>query len=238
MIEPRAIADWMKAQVQAAGMEGIVLGLSGGIDSAVVGALAKMAVGDKTLGLIMPCHSLPQDADHALLVAKEFDIATEFVDLGPVYDTVIEALPAGTDLATANIKPRIRMITLYHQAQSRKSLVAGTGNRSEIAVGYFTKHGDSGVDMLPIGNLLKVEVRELARELGVPEPIITKPPSAGLWEGQTDEGEMGFTYDELDRTIARATRGGFTPSTKSEKRIAAMMAGSEHKRRMPPSWKP
>src|SRR5690606_5628013 len=106
------------------------------------------------------------------------------------------------DMAVANLKPRLRMTTVYYVANTRNYLVAGTGNRSELTIGYFTKYGDGGVDLLPIGRLLKAEVRELARELGIPERIITKAPSAGLWAGQTDEGEMGFTYAELERYLS------------------------------------
>ncbi len=238
MADPDAIVKWMKEIVDQSGCEGIVLGLSGGIDSAVVAGLAKQACGENVLGVIMPCNSVPEDADYALQVAREFDIETEYIDLCPVFDSFMEILPEGEEPAAGNIKPRLRMTALYYFANIRNYLVAGTGNKSEIAIGYFTKYGDGGTDMLPLGGLLKCEVQDLARETGVPEEIITKTPSAGLWEGQTDEDEMGFTYSELDRVIAKVEKGGFTPQTKTEIMIAEMMKKSEHKRQPVPMYIP
>lgn len=225
------ISGWIAEQVRGAKAEGIVLGLSGGVDSAVTAALAKKALGDKVLGVHMPCHSDPTDLEHARLLADKFDIETEYVDLSPVFDSLMASLPKGSDLAAANLKPRLRMATLYYFANSRNYLVAGTGNKSELTVGYFTKYGDGGADILPLGDLLKSQVRELARELGVPEEIIAKPPSAGLWAGQTDEGEMGITYDELDRTIAAIEKGDTSGCDESVlEQVRAMRAASEHKR--------
>ncbi len=201
------LEDFIRDQVRAASCRGVVLGLSGGIDSSVLGVLCKRVFPDTTLGIIMPCYSIPADEEHARLLAEKFAIRTEKVVLDGVYDTCLKAFPdfqtepSRKRLAGANLKARLRMITLYHAANQLQYLVAGSGNCSELTIGYFTKHGDSGVDMLPLGNLVKSEVRELARYLGVPDIIITKPPSAGLWEGQTDEDEMGFTYEGLDRYI-------------------------------------
>ena len=229
------ISGWIAERVREAKAEGIVLGLSGGVDSALTAALAKKALGEKVLGLLMPCHSDPTDLEHARLVATKFDIETEYVDLGPVFDRLMASLPRGSDLAVANLKPRLRMATLYYFANSRNYLVAGSGNKSELTVGYFTKYGDGGADLLPLGDLLKYQVRELARELGVPEEIIAKPPSAGLWAGQTDEGEMGITYDELDRTIASIEKGDTRDCDEATvERVKAMMTTSEHKRRFMP----
>ncbi len=232
------ISGWIKEKVEEAVAEGIVLGLSGGVDSSLTAALAKKALGDKVLGLLMPCHSDPTDLEHARMVAIKLGIETEYVDLGPVFDSLMASLPRGSDLAVANLKPRLRMATLYYFANSRNYLVAGTGNKSELTVGYFTKYGDGGADLLPLGDLLKSQVRELARELGVPEEIIAKPPSAGLWAGQTDEGEMGITYDELDRTILAVDlhrNSGEKGDTRGcdeaiLERVKAMMVASEHKR--------
>jgi NAD+ synthase len=179
--------------VEGAGAEGVVLGMSGGVDSSVVAVLAKKGLGDGVLGLILPCHSDPTDVEHAQRVATKFDIKTEYVDLTPIFGCLLKTLPPGGRLAVGNLKPRLRMATLYYYANSRNYLVMGTGNKCELACGYFTKYGDGGVDILPLGDLLKTQVRKLACELGIPEEIITKPPSAGLWEGQTDEGEMGIT---------------------------------------------
>ncbi|MFB0537609.1 MAG: NAD+ synthase [Anaerolineae bacterium] len=232
------ISEWIKERVEEAGAEGIVLGLSGGVDSSLTAALAKKALGDRVLGLLMPCHSDPTDLEHARLVADRFDIETEYVDLGPVFDSLMASLPRGSDLAVANLKPRLRMATLYYFANSRNYLVAGTGNKSEITVGYFTKYGDGGADILPLGDLLKTQVRELARELGIPEEILAKPPSAGLWAGQTDEGEMGITYDELDRTITAIEKGDTSGCDEATlERVKAMRAASEHKRQLIPICK-
>ena len=226
------ISSWIKERVEEAGAEGVVLGMSGGIDSAVTAVLARMGLGDGVLGLIMPCHSNPTDLEHARLVAAKFGIETEYVDLTPTFDRLLEALPSGDRVAAGNLKARLRMAVWYYFANSRNYLVAGAGNRSEIKVGYFTKFGDGGADMLPLGSLLKTQVWELARELGIPEEIITKPPSAGLWEGQTDEGEMGISYDELD-SILVAIESGDTVECNQEAlaRVRAMMAASQHKRK-------
>lgn len=228
------LTDWIRAEVTAGGGRGAVFGLSGGIDSAVVAALAKQAFPHHTLGVVMPCHSDPRDAEDGALVAHHFGVPSATVDLAPVYDLLLEQLAgSSTDLpesrlATANLKPRLRMTTLYGFANQFGYRVLGTGNRSELAVGYFTKYGDGGVDLLPLGSLVKSEVRDLARSLGVPARIITKPPSAGLWADQTDEAEMGLTYEELD---AYLLTGAASPAVKAK--VDAMNAASEHKRALP-----
>jgi NAD+ synthase len=226
------ISNWIRERVEEAGAEGVVLGMSGGVDSSLAAVLAQRGLGDGVLGLIIPCHSNPTDSEHARLVATEFGIKTEYVDLAPVFDCLLQALPHSRDrVAAGNLKARLRMAVWYYFANSRNYLVAGTGNKSEIKCGYFTKYGDGGVDILPLGDLLKTQVRELARELGIPEEIITKPPSAGLWEGQTDEGEMGITYEELDKVLV-AIESGNTGHCDQEAlaRVRAMMAASQHKR--------
>ena len=229
------LSAWIKEKVEAAGCRGLVLGMSGGIDSSVVAALCVKAFPINTIGLIMPCHSIDEDRVHAEAVAKKFSIPTKIVVLDGIFDTYLKFLPdfkpeaSLSRLSQANLKARLRMITLYYSANQLKYLVAGSGNRSELTVGYFTKHGDSGVDMLPLGNLVKKEVRELARFLKIPQAIIDKPPSAGLWAGQTDEGEMGFTYEALDSYILT----GKAPAD-LKKRIDAMKAASAHKCATPP----
>ena len=249
----RDIADWMKSQVAGAGARGIVVGLSGGIDSAVVAGLASTALPGHVVGVLLPCHSDPRDEADARLAAEHFQVATIRVDLAAAYDrllvdarTAIAHLPPEqrsvlvhdevdikARVPVANIKPRLRMTTLYFVANSLNYLVAGTGNRSELTIGYFTKYGDGGVDILPIGALVKSEVRALARELGVPEPIIEKAPSAGLWEGQTDESEMGFTYADLERYLSGGP-DAVTPALAL--RIERLARASEHKRGVPPTY--
>jgi NAD+ synthase len=150
---------------------------------------------------------------------------------------MLAALPPDVpDMAQANLKPRLRMVTLYALAQTHGYLVAGTGNKSEMRVGYFTKYGDGGVDVEPLGDLYKWQVRALARELGVPQPVIDRPPSAGLWVGQTDEGEMGITYDELDAALAAIETGQTTAMDPALlARVQGMMSDSAHKRATPPT---
>ncbi|MBU1999094.1 MAG: NAD+ synthase [Candidatus Omnitrophica bacterium] len=231
----KKIVNWIKKQVRLSGAKGIILGLSGGIDSAVILALAKEAVGkNKVLALILPCHSQKQDMIDAKLTAKRFGIKTKTIDLSKAYDTLMGLFPKGNRLSQANLKPRLRMMTLYYFANNLNYLVCGTGNKSEIMVGYSTKYGDAGVDILPIGSLLKSQVRQLAWALNVPEPIMSKAPTAGLWPDQTDEGEMGITYPELDDILMALEKKvrQILPLYKVKK-VKAMVKRSEHKRRLP-----
>ncbi|MFH1791829.1 MAG: NAD+ synthase [Candidatus Omnitrophota bacterium] len=235
----KRIQSWIKREVARAGKRGVVLGLSGGVDSAVVAVLSKRALGaQKVLGLILPCHSMPDDEKSAKQLAAKFGIRTVTVPLGGVFDSFKTILPNAGSIAFANLKPRLRMCALYHYAQKLDYIVAGTGNRSEIEVGYFTKYGDGGVDILPIGGLLKSEVRALARELDIPGNIIEKPPSAGLWRGQTDEGEMGIAYEDLDRILNALKRGrsGNADRPKLNK-VKNLINKSGHKRRNIPVFK-
>jgi NAD+ synthase len=225
---------WIREQVAKAGCKGVVFGLSGGLDSAVVGVLCRRAFPDDALAVIIPCYSSETDIEHAQAVARRFNIGTRTIVLDKAYDLLLESFADSYDtasgrLAEANVKVRLRMLTLYYIANWLGHLVVGTGNRSELAVGYFTKYGDGGVDILPLGNLVKTQVRELAVHLGIPRQIIDKPPSAGLWRNQTDEGEMGISYDELDRYLLA---GEATEEVK--KKVDAMMASSAHKRQTPP----
>jgi NAD+ synthase len=231
----RKIITWIRKQVKDAGAKGVVLGLSGGIDSCVVAALAKEALGGKrVLGVFLPCHSHPQDLADAKIIARKLGIKTKLVELTKAYDTLLKVLPSAGSLAKANLRPRLRMLTLYYLANKFNYLVCGTGNRSEFMVGYFTKHGDSGVDILPIASLLKRDVRRLARELKIPEHIIAKAPTAGLWPGQTDEGEMGISYAELDDILQRfADKKKQVLPVKIVDKVKTMVRRSEHKRQGP-----
>lgn len=245
------IAAWLRDRMTQAGARGLVVGLSGGVDSAVVARLCQMAT-PQVVAAILPCHSDPQDERDARLVADHFGITAVRINLAPSYDALVTELeaavaqlpadlaaaapPEATDIKArvplANVKPRLRMTALYFLANTLNHLVAGTGNRSELTIGYFTKHGDGGVDVLPIGGLLKSEVRDLATELGVPAPIVEKPPSAGLWLGQTDEDEMGFTYAELEKHIVRGP-DGVAPALVM--RIERLVRATEHKRTIAPT---
>jgi len=226
---------WIKDKVLAAGCKGVVVGMSGGLDSSVLAVLCQRAFPQNTLGVIILCYSQPEDKAHAQAVASKFSIPTIEVVLDDIFSALLQTLPdckadpALTHLAQANLKVRLRMLTLYHITNQLGYMVAGSSNRSEISVGYFTKYGDGGVDIMPLGNLVKAQVRELARFLGIPQPIIDKPPSAGLWEGQTDEGEMGLSYAELDRYLLTGEA-----SDKVREKIESMIATSAHKRSLPP----
>lgn len=199
------LVSWLQEKVENAGLDGAVVGLSGGIDSAVTARLCQLAFGDELLTVIMPCHSSSNDRADALKVAGEFGMQVIENDLSEIYDHFLDNLKQsgikGGKMAEVNIKPRLRMTALYYYAQAKNYLVVGTDNWSELKIGYFTKHGDGGIDLAPLGSLVKHEVKELARELEIPAEIIEKKPSAGLWDGQTDESEMGFSYQELDNYI-------------------------------------
>ncbi|MFH0826869.1 MAG: NAD+ synthase [Candidatus Omnitrophota bacterium] len=229
------IARWIKNEVLKARAKGIVLGLSGGVDSSVVAALSAAAVGKRgVLGLFLPCHSYPGDLKDAKIVAKKLGIKTQTVDLSKTYENILKVLPEAEGLSQANLKPRLRMLTLYYFANKLNYLVCGTGNKSEVMVGYFTKHGDGATDILPIGDLFKKQVRALAKELGISKHIITKAPSAGFWLGQTDEGEMGLTYAELDDILGRLEqKKKQISSLRKVARVKQMIRASEHKRQGP-----
>jgi NAD+ synthase len=237
----------MRQQLQAAGAGGLIVGLSGGVDSAVVARLAQLAAPGKVVAALLPCHSDPQDEEDADLVARHFSLTTVHVDLAGAYDALIAALqpvmanpdylrnrppldPVRGRVPLANIKPRLRMTTLYFLANTLNYLVAGTGNHSELSVGYFTKWGDGGVDLLPLGRLTKQHVRTMAAELGVPKVIIDRVPSAGLWVGQKDEEEIGFSYAELDRYLAEGPQA-VAPALAMK--VERLMRSSEHKRELP-----
>lgn len=249
-MRPKEIAAWLRGRVSIAGAQGLVVGLSGGVDSAVVARLCQLAMPERTLGVILPCHSDPRDEADARLVADHFKLPIVCIDLAPAFNTLAGDLQTG--LATvpgyhaaptapddirarvplANVKPRLRMSGLYFVANALDYLVAGTGNRCEVSLGYFTKYGDGGVDLLPLGDLLKSEVRALARDVDVPAAIIEKAPSAGLWFGQTDEREMGFTYADLEHYL---TEGPDAVAPAVALKIERLMRASEHKRAMPPT---
>ncbi|MFX1323518.1 MAG: NAD+ synthase [Promethearchaeota archaeon] len=238
------IHQWIRDYVKNANVDGIIVGLSGGIDSAVTATLSVKAIGkEAVIGLGLPCLSIPQDLNDAEIIANFLGIKFIVIDLSSVFKEYLNnssKVINSTKIAEANLKARLRMISYYFIGQSLgRYLVGGTGNRTELAIGYFTKYGDGGVDFEPIGALYKREVREIARRLNIPEQIITKPPSAGLWEGQTDEGEIGITYDLLDEIIYRIDYNlDLSDLNSSEvKRVKDMMRASQHKLNMPPSYK-
>jgi len=240
------IANWIKNKVTEANAKGVIVGLSGGIDSSCVAVLCKKAFPENTKGIILPCISNDQDREHAELIAKQFNIPFEVVDIEESFKTLIKSITGEKydkakheGLAVANIKPRLRMTTLYYFANKYNYLVVGTDNKSEEQIGYFTKYGDGGVDILPIVELYKRDVKKLAKHLNIPDEIITKKPSAGLWDNQTDEDEMGLTYEELDEILDRLEQEKDLNDIEPLKveKVKRMIAVSEHKRKMPQGCK-
>ena len=223
--------EFIKSVLAESGAKGIVYGNSGGKDSALVGILCKAAC-DNTVGIILPCTSkrnYDEDAADAKVVAKKYNIETRTVDLTPVKEAELKALDGVATLNTAalsNIAPRLRLLTLYAVAAAENRLVAGTGNRSEAYVGYFTKWGDGAHDFNPIADLTVTEIYEFLRYLDAPKCVIEKAPSAALFDGQTDETEMGVTYAELDAYLS----GGDIPA-KQKQTIERMHRISQHKRK-------
>jgi len=224
---------FIKELLKEAGATGIVFGNSGGKDAALVGILCKMACED-TVGLIMPCSSkcnYADDMEDAMMISKLFRIEKRMVDLSKTSDAIKKALKDASDVtagASANIPPRLRMAALYAVAASENRLVAGTGNKSERYMGYFTKWGDGAYDFNPISDLTVTEIYQFLTHLDVPKRIITKAPSAGLYDGQTDEAEMGVTYKAIDEYL----KSGVCAPEDME-RISNYHKISEHKRKPP-----
>ena len=228
--------EWIKEVLAQSGAKGIILGLSGGKDSAVVVALAKKAT-DNVLGVILPCGNIDKDEEDAWKLANTLNVEAIKVDIKEPFDMLKERIDGALNqtsldgLAISNIKPRLRMTTLYAIGQQKGYLVAGTGNKSEATMGYFTKWGDGAHDFNPIADLTVQEVRVLGEALGVPKDILYKAPSAGLWIGQTDEDEMGVTYAEIDEYLLTGNTNSRAKALIESKREA-----TAHKRKMPLSY--
>jgi NAD+ synthase len=230
------IVKWLREQVELSHTEGILVGLSGGIDSSVVACLLKKAFPNNCLGVVLPCKSNDKDRLDGIAVAEAIDMEYIEVELTEPHDAIYESVKKALGnkaqnrrLTDANLRARLRMSTLYAIGNDIGYLVAGTDNAAELLTGYFTKYGDGGVDILPIARLTKREVFEWAKILGVPQQIIDRKPSAGLWEGQTDEEEMGVTYNAIDDYIE-----GKHVNDEDKKVIERMNRVTEHKRVMPP----
>ena len=265
--------SFIRGQVGAAGASGVVFGLSGGIDSSVVAHLSARALGaDRCLALIMPNESFTPDSetDDGLLVASRLGLRRKIVPIGAVSDAAVGAAAGeaaageaaaggqgetgrgdGADarLAVGNLNARLRAALLYYEAQMRGYLVAGTDDRSEYLIGYFTKYGDGASDLLPIADLYKTQVQRLGEHLGVPRHIVEKSPSPHLWKGHDAAGELGMGYGEVDAILSGATGGVGTGvgeeeaaraaaaagiSEGSARRIASLNRASAHKRALPP----
>ncbi|WP_300408359.1 NAD(+) synthase [Lagierella sp.] len=227
------LSNWIEEYVSSAGSKGVVYGLSGGLDSSVVGVLSNRIFKENSLGIIMPIESKGKDYQDAYTLRDLFDLNTLEIDLSKPYNSLKSLyIPSTNNLAYSNIKPRLRMTTLYYHAQINNYLVIGTTNLSEYTIGYSTKYGDYGVDFSPIADITKSEIFEFAKYLGIPDSIINKKPSAGLWEGQNDEDELGFTYAQLDRYILEGTG---TPEL--VEKINRLKNKNRHKKEMPIVYK-
>ena len=203
------IISFIRTNVYGANFDSAVVGISGGIDSAVVAALASKSLGGENVyGMILP-YGRQKDIDDSYKVIEKFGIKEEYIDIKPMVSSFGGHYEDMNDLRWGNIKARVRMIWLYDMAKRQDALVLGTCNRSELLMGYFTLHGDGACDVEPIAHLYKTEVREMASQLGVPASIIYKPPSAGLWDGQTDEEELGMTYEEMDKMFMKVENMSF-----------------------------
>ena len=229
--ETKRRVEFIRGVIKSAGADGVVYGNSGGKDSALVGILCKTAC-DNTVGLIMPCgtkRNYETDKTDAENMARQFGIAARIIDLSSVKDEFVRAVGEKiSDSALVNIAPRLRMTALYAVAASENRLVAGTGNRSEGYMGYFTKWGDGACDFNPIADLTVTEIYEFLRYLNAPDFIINKAPSAGLFDGQTDESEMGITYSCIDGFLLNGTA-----NRRDSDLIKKFHESSEHKRNMP-----
>jgi NAD+ synthase len=235
----RIIINFIRNYVNQAGFDGAVLGLSGGIDSSLVATLACEAIGpEKVLGIIMPVDAAKDasNVDDARYLAKTLGIKHELFELKKAV-AAFDSLSLDR-VALGNLTARLRMVTWYARANQENRIVLGTGNKSEIMVGYFTKYGDGGSDILPIGELYKTNVWDLSSHIGIPEKILNKTPTAGLWQGQTDEGELGITYRELDSILYLTLEKGLTERDIVEwgigkekvEKVMRLMKQSMHKR--------
>ncbi len=239
-----AIHSFLRHHLKESDRRGVVLGMSGGLDSSLVAKLCADALGPaKVLGMALPEETGGPDERDARDWAKQLGIGFRVLEIGRMVDTIARELKVGKAdrVGLGNVKARVRMIALYQVAHDEDRLVIGTSNKSEICLGYWTKFGDGGADFQPIGDLYKTQVREMARHLGLPRRILEKPPTAGLWKGQTDEGELGIRYDVLDR-ILLGIELRFAPEDIAERaevdlkealQVERIVAANVHKRKMP-----
>ena len=241
-----SMVEFIEATVDRAGAERAILGLSGGIDSTTTAHLAVEALGVEAVhGMVLPGQvSSEANMSDAERVAMDLGIEYDVVEIQPFVSDLIAAVPEaeGDQLAVGNTRARVRAVLNYLLANHENGLVIGTGNRTESLTGYFTKYGDGAVDCNPLGQLYKQQVRQVARHIGVPEDLVTKTPTAGLWVDQTDEGELGIDYDTLDAILALHVDGALSAGATARtldveratvERVAEMVARSEHKRTPP-----
>jgi NAD+ synthase len=240
----KILTGFIKDSIVKNGFQNAIVGVSGGLDSAVVLALCQKALGGRrTFALLLPYRvSAPESLNHGKMICAQFKVPFEIIDISPSVDAYFKRCPAENRLQIGNKCARERMSVLYDFSVRKKALVVGTANKSELLVGYSTQFGDSAAAFLPIGDLYKTQIFELARHLGIPEEIVAKKPSADLWPGQTDEGEIGIAYKDLDIILhllvdKRWDEGEIVErgySLPVIRRVKKMIVNSQFKRTMPP----
>jgi len=242
--EQERITRFVRRYLAGAGYSRLVVGVSGGIDSSLVASLSVAAVGpENVMGMILPYEtSNPKSEAHARLLIEQLGIPFQRFEITKMVQALVDRYPEMGQRRRGNIMARCRMIALYDQSIAFEGLVMGTSNRTEMLLGYFTLHGDGAAALEPIGHLYKCQVRALARHMGVPDVIVSKPPSADLWAGQTDEGDLGFTYDEADQILYLLTEMGLGADdvasrgfdAKVVEAVRHQMRVTAFKRQMPP----
>lgn len=238
------LSDFIREKTAEAGFSKAVIGLSGGIDSSLSGYLAAEALGpENVMAVRMPYKTSSRESlEHAKLVIDSLGVPNLTVPITDMVDPLFERFPSADNIRRGNAMARARMIILYDQSQAFNGLVVGTGNKTEFLLGYTTLYGDAACAFNPLGDLYKTQVRQLSRAMGVPEVIITKPPSADLWVDQTDEGELGFTYDEVDQLLYLLVNQRHTPddcvaagySAQFVKAVISLIRKNSFKRVVPP----
>ncbi len=246
--EVEHIVDFIRQQLKQAGMDKLVIGLSGGIDSSLAAALSVMAVGrENVTGIMLPYRgSHPDSYNHAKEVADQLGIDSFVIEITPMVDAYFNTYePDAPPLRRGNRMARERMCVLYDQSAKLNALVVGTGNKTELLIGYVTQHGDGACAFEPIGHIYKTEVWEMAKSLGLPKSVIEKKPTADLWDGQTDEGELGITYATLDKILYHLIELEWTAEEIADsgyqmndiEKTIRLVKRSAFKRQMPPSPK-
>ena len=243
----KKIKEFISLEVRKSGLKGAIIAVSGGIDSALTLSLSVHALGpERVRAVTMPERDITPESDitDVMRLTDQYDVTCDVVEITPTLEALSGALPLydpSDRLATGNIRPRVRMIVSYHYANALNMMVVGSSNKTELMTGYFTKYGDGGVDLMPLGDLYKCQVRQLASHMGVPREIIDKTPTAGLWPGQSDEGEMGASYDDIDLIVwgyekgfsAQEIASGIDADQGLVESILARVERNEHKRRLP-----